>query len=205
MTTNREEEQTLENAEAGTEQTRGRIGDDLRALGEKLTPENIKQEVKTEAKQAIAQAKDTAKEGVTRAGRATASFAKSNAVPLALIGAGLGWLFVSRRQRRAPEFEGAEYDERPELAERAEWRVRRASQRSREFAEDNPLAVGAMAVAAGVGVGLLLPATRKEAELMGSARDRLVDEARETAREIGQKARETAQELKQTVSEPTHH
>ena len=67
------------------------------------------------------------------------------------------------------------------------------------------LAVGALAVASGVGVGLLLPGTRKEDELFGSARDRLVSEAKETAQEVGQTVKSTAQEAGEKVRETTIH
>jgi hypothetical protein len=47
---------------------------------------------------------------------------------------------------------------------------------------ENPLAVGAVAVAAGTAVGLALPSTRLENEYVGEASERLVDKAQEVAR-----------------------
>ena len=47
--------------------------------------------------------------------------------------------------------------------------------------EHNPLAVGAVAMAVGAAVGLALPETRREQELMGDARDRVVDNAKSMA------------------------
>jgi hypothetical protein len=63
--------------------------------------------------------------------------------------------------------------------------------------ETNPLAVGAAAAAAGVCIGLLLPETRRESELMGPRRDRLMSSAKEVVSE----AKETLGELKHTASD----
>lgn len=87
------------------------------------------------------------------------------------------------------------------------------SQRSVDYAEENPLLIGALAVAAGVGIGLALPATQRENELLGETRDRLLGDARgligdaretarETAREMQRQARETTQELRSAVKDP---
>lgn len=78
-------------------------------------------------------------------------------------------------------------------------RIRQGGTRGREFALDNPLAVGAAALAAGVGVGLLLPSTRKEDQLLGRQRDRLIGEAREGMEELGRGLKETTREVKSAV------
>jgi hypothetical protein len=167
---------------------------------------------------------------VSDAGKATVCYAGNNAVPLALIGAGIGWLFATRsrdgwgrrerlqRQRFGEErgwgreqveraenlmHEGAEKGR--EIGREARYGLRRAGERSRDFARESPLAVGALAVAAGVGVGMLLPATRREAEMLGPARDRLIGEARDTAEQIGETARSAAREIKEKVSQPVTH
>ncbi|MET0340501.1 MAG: DUF3618 domain-containing protein [Polyangiales bacterium] len=93
-----------------------------------------------------------------------------------------------------------------ELSHEARERLHRAQLRTRDYADENPLAVGAIAIAAGVGVGLLLPRTQPENRLMGDTRDRLVEdargliqEARDTGSRVGQSAREAAQELRGSV------
>ncbi|MDB4977526.1 MAG: hypothetical protein JWN48_5867 [Myxococcaceae bacterium] len=106
-----------------------------------------------------------------------------------------------------------------ELSHEARERVRLAGLRTRDFADENPLMVGAIAIAAGVGIGLLLPNTQPENRLLGETRDRLlgdargllgdargiIDEARDTALQtadqIGRHARETAQEIRNQVSD----
>jgi len=232
MTTHKKKPE-VRSLEAGAEETRAKIGENLEALGDKLSPQNIKEEIKTEAKQALGDAKDAAvdklrdvKETVTEAGRATASFAGQNALPLALIGAGVGWLLATRPRdggwRRRYEFRGeprwgreqverAEHlmhegaEKGREFAGEAREQLRHAGERTRDFARESPLAVGAMALAAGVGVGLLFPTTRKEDELLGPARDRLVEGARDTAEQIGATAKQTASEVKEKVRETMVH
>jgi ElaB/YqjD/DUF883 family membrane-anchored ribosome-binding protein len=61
--------------------------------------------------------------------------------------------------------------------------------------QDNPLAVGAVAVAAGTAVGLVLPSTRFENEYIGEASERLVDKAQEVAREAIDKVQNAAQQM----------
>ncbi|HEX5659288.1 MAG TPA: hypothetical protein VFX59_18970 [Polyangiales bacterium] len=218
-----------------------------------------------------------------RAGSSTASFAADNALPLGLIGLGVGWLVLSARRNNALRDEelyiGAEREQGYEretrtralassvqeragalasdvqeragaLASRAreasnqlatrvgegydsarnragevasqvgqqasQWShdardgITHAGQRTVEYMDENPLLVGALAIAAGVGVGLALPETRRENQLLGETRDRLLgdargllDEARRTARDVGETAREAARDVQRQARETT--
>jgi ElaB/YqjD/DUF883 family membrane-anchored ribosome-binding protein len=262
--------------EAEIAHTREEISERLNAIGEKLSPEQLKQEARQalgEAKEAamdkLRDAKDSAVHSVTetvqnvgerarRAGEVSYGFARENAIPLGLIGLGIGWLVVSGRRRtdgdhhrwRDPEGPpyrsyGTRYGEdfdveagetvrrridetreraaaiserarerMQEGAERARERTRELSQRTRElgqrarerairaenealdFARENPLAVGAAALAVGVGVGLLLPSTRREDEFLGPRRDRLVGDLRGSVEGVGRVAKDTARDVK---------
>ena len=64
-----------------------------------------------------------------------------------------------------------------------------------EVLRENPLAVGAVAVAVGTAVGLALPSTRFENEYVGEASERLVDKAQEVAREAIDKVQSAAQQM----------
>ncbi|HTU57649.1 MAG TPA: DUF3618 domain-containing protein, partial [Polyangiales bacterium] len=123
--------------------TRSALSEDVKALGEKLDPERLKQDVKevihhardaaregakdivhdakTAAVDTLRDAKDHAiesiSEGMTSIGRhartATQSasrFTAAHALPLALVGAGTGWLLLSlslrRRQQRSDDVAG---------------------------------------------------------------------------------------------------
>lgn len=72
------------------------------------------------------------------------------------------------------------------VAERADLTMHRVQQRARTTArrvenqyEETPMGIGAVALALGLAIGLSVPSTRKEAALMGDARDKLVDKTRE--------------------------
>jgi len=266
--------------EAGIAQTRAAISEDLNQIEQKLTPENLKQQAKEKLGEAFGEAKDAAvdklrsakdsavesmgemlEEAGTRAKRA-GYFAKENALPLALIGIGAGWLYVSARRRRRDEewdtergweperrsrdmktgerarmrrrvegsFETARerlggFAERAservdqgmqqareqahsvseragELGRRAQTQLKRAEERAVDYSRENPMAIGAAALAAGVGVGLLLPSTRPEDRLLGSRRDRLIGDVRETVEEVGRSVKETARDVKGAVTQP---
>ncbi|HEX5883220.1 MAG TPA: DUF3618 domain-containing protein [Pyrinomonadaceae bacterium] len=61
--------------------------------------------------------------------------------------------------------------------------------------QSNPLAVGAVAVAAGTAVGLMLPSTRFETEYIGETGERLVDSAEDVARGALDKVQSAAQQM----------
>lgn len=67
---------------------------------------------------------------------------------------------------------------------------------------DNPLAMGAVAVAAGTAVGLVLPSTRMESEYIGEASERLVDQAQEVARGAIDKVQNAAQQITNQGQQP---
>lgn len=58
---------------------------------------------------------------------------------------------------------------------------------------ENPLAVGAAAVAVGAAVGLALPTTRVEHEYMGEASEKLMDKAQQAARDAMDKVKSATQ------------
>jgi hypothetical protein len=79
-----------------------------------------------------------------------------------------------------------------EFADRTRDRAHRVEDRFSEGMSDNPLAMGAAAVALGIAAGLSVPATRAESRWMGSARDQVVDRVRDMAEEVGEKAQDVA-------------
>lgn len=87
---------------------------------------------------------------------------RHNPLPFLLIGAGLAWLLVKSDNERAQHVSQA---------------GRRARHRLDELADDNPLALGAAALGAGVLMGLLLPVSETERHVLEEARYRLLDKA----------------------------
>ena len=75
---------------------------------------------------------------------------------------------------------------------------------ARRQARGNPLAAGAVALAAGWLVGSLLPASEKERELASTAKEQaqpLVDEAKSVAQETAEHLKEPAQQAAQSVKD----
>lgn len=74
-----------------------------------------------------------------------------------------------------------------------------------EYLEENPLALGAIALAVGAAVGFAIPATRYEGQLMGEARDNLMLKAQDAAGTLVEKAKEAVSDsAKQVTSEIGH-
>lgn len=215
-------------------------------------------QVKDNAMESVSEAMSEAKETARHAGQVTGGFVRDNAVPLALIGAGIAWMIANNRRTssdgwsppgrtRSRLYEGRERAQQlasqagsrvndlrdqagtrvhdlkeragtrvNELRDRAGHAIEESSAKVRDFAgreynhvrtvsrdllDRDPLAVGAVALVAGVGVGLLLPATERENQVLGEARDRLIDEARHAASEVAHVAKDTARDLKGSISE----
>lgn len=70
-----------------------------------------------------------------------------------------------------------------------------------EYIEENPLAVGAVALAVGAAVGFAIPSTRYEGELMGQARENVVQKVQDAAGTLVDKAKNAATEAGKTIKE----
>lgn len=88
-----------------------------------------------------------------------------------------------------------------QVAQQAQYRAERVGNRFSDLMQENPLMIGAAAAALGAIVGFAFPATEKENEIMGEARDRVVDRAQEVASETAQKVQHVAQEAATAAKE----
>jgi ElaB/YqjD/DUF883 family membrane-anchored ribosome-binding protein len=99
------------------------------------------------------------------------------------------------------------YSEAGELAHRAYDRAGEygtiAYDKYDEVLEENPLALGAVALALGAAVGFSIPSTKYEGKLMGEARENLVQRAQDAAGSIVDKAKQVASEAGQTIKQET--
>jgi hypothetical protein len=165
---------------------------------------------------------------------------KSNPVPAALAGIGLGWLALSGRsgrdwttyepayRRYAGEDEGGMLSSVSEMASNVTERVSEAASGAAESAQqmmsgardytrgaaerfgsrgrrgqselqrmtrENPLAVAGGALLLGAAVGLAIPETERENELMGEARDSMIDRAQDMAQTAVSRAKDAAGDL----------
>lgn len=73
-----------------------------------------------------------------------------------------------------------------------------------EYLEENPLALGAVALAVGAAVGFAIPSTQYEGRLMGDARENLVLRAQDAAGSLVEKAKKVANEAGQTIKDEAH-
>jgi hypothetical protein len=85
--------------------------------------------------------------------------------------------------------------------ERTRYQARQAQMGFWQSMEERPLAIGAAALALGVVAGLMAPSTRKEDELMGETRDRLMERAREVGEEALEKGKQVASVAVDTLKE----
>lgn len=98
-------------------------------------------------------------------------------------------------------------DEARERARRMRTRARRqtrhAKRNMQEMMRDNPMAMGAAALALGALVGWALPTSETESRLMGEYRDEFVDEARREAQSVAKRAQSAAKDAVEDVKEET--
>jgi gas vesicle protein len=238
------------------EQTRSRLSRDIDELGNKLSPQNLKEEAKSAIKDAAQGAVSNVGEQARRTGFRLVEVIRENPLPVIAVGAGVTWLLTQRSRSEVSGSRMARYaytgperrqgdawqsgkarlassvsgvkesvseaasgvaERAGELKERAGERIteiggeaRRQSRRIKtnleHAAEENPLALAIGATVVGLALGLLLPGTRRENEMMGSTRDQLVDRAEHTAERVKDAAVEAGREIKETVkSEVDQH
>lgn len=74
-------------------------------------------------------------------------------------------------------------------------KAKNGASRFGEIMRDNPLAAGAVAIAAGTAVGLLIPSTQLESEYIGETGERLVDRVEDVARDALGKVQDAAKQM----------
>ena len=100
---------------------------------------------------------------------------------------------------RASEIKERVGERMEEIGGQARWQTQRVKTNLEHAAEENPLALAVGAAVVGLALGLLLPGTQREDEIMGSTRDQLVDRAEETIERAKDAAVEAGQQVKETV------
>ena len=116
---------------------------------------------------------------------------RANPVPSLLTAAGLAWLYAQRDQplheddaAMAGDGLGTRVGDKASAAKDF---TRRKAQDARlgfdHMLEDNPIAVGALGVAAGALLGAMLPATASEDRWLGEMRERVARDLKDGARE----------------------
>ncbi len=108
---------------------------------------------------------------------------------------------ATQAQDRAGQAASQARDRVSRLGDQTRYQARRASGGFQRMLRENPLAVGALAVGAGAAVGLAIPQTSQEHEVMGEARDTLVEKAQETAQDAQQRVQRVAGEAQSAARE----
>jgi hypothetical protein len=108
-------------------------------------------------------------------------------------------------QQKAGDLVSTASETAERVVDQAQVQVRRVEHVVGRWMDDNPVALGAMALAAGTALGLALPRTEKEDRLLGSARDTVVDRAQELASEAVDTVRERITDIpNQQPQQQTH-
>ncbi len=102
---------------------------------------------------------------------------------------------------KASEFANQAQAQVENLSGRVQDQAQRVMYRSQSMIEENPLMTSALALALGAAVGLLLPETNRENELMGDARDKFVGQVSEAAQDTLGKAQKVASEVLHTAGD----
>lgn len=97
------------------------------------------------------------------------------------------------------------YESASHFAENAYEKVGDYSTQAREqyeyYIEENPLAVGAVALAIGAAVGLAIPSTQYEGQLMGETRENLLHLAQDKAGDLVDRFKHVTNQTQKTISE----
>lgn len=100
---------------------------------------------------------------------------------------------------------GTTYQGAGDLAERAIDKAgdigTKAQETYHHYLEEKPWAIGAVALAAGAAIGMAIPTTRYEGELMGEARMNLMNKVQGSANDFIDKAKQAAGEAGRAISE----
>jgi len=108
---------------------------------------------------------------------------------------------ASQAQDKAGELANRTQDRVGNLGYQARYQAQRASGGFQRMLRENPLAMGALGIGVGAAVGLAIPETDKEHEVMGEARDTLVDKAQEKVQETQEKVQQVAQEAQSAAKD----
>jgi ElaB/YqjD/DUF883 family membrane-anchored ribosome-binding protein len=108
---------------------------------------------------------------------------------------------AAQAQDKAGEVASRTQDRVSNLTEQARYQASRASGGFQRMVRENPLAMGAVGVGAGAAIGLAIPQSTQEHEVMGEARDTLVEKAQEKAQDAQQRVQRVADEAQSAAKE----
>jgi Protein of unknown function (DUF3618) len=217
-TTEQNGEQRARQIRAEIERTRGDLAETVDAIQERLRPTNV---VASAASATAEKVKDMAQSAgetaqelwETSGGTGLVQRIRNNPVPAVLASVGIVWLAFSNGQRRQNRYarRGGAGERRPgeqgsasaasgrsmlqETSATTRRVVRQSSRRIESMVRDYPLAVGAAAAIVGVSLGMVVPETERENELMGETRDNTIERAQEAASGAVERVKDAAADV----------
>lgn len=109
--------------------------------------------------------------------------------------------YAGKVSETVSDYAGSAYEQVGNLGAKAKDYAGSAQDQYEHYMDENPLAVGAVAIALGAAVGMAFPSTRYENKLMGETREQLMQKAQDTAREAIGKVQEAAGNVTETVKQ----
>jgi ElaB/YqjD/DUF883 family membrane-anchored ribosome-binding protein len=108
---------------------------------------------------------------------------------------------ASSAQERVSDVAGSVQEHVGDMADTVMNRTQRAPGQLQRMIDQNPLMTAAVAASLGAAVGLWLPTTQVENQLMGKAHDQAMDKVQRVAGDTMDKVEDVAQEVRSTVKE----
>jgi hypothetical protein len=200
--TDENDEQRVQEIRSDIEQTRDDLSETVDAIQDRLRPSNVMARAASatteKAKDVAQSAADTAEEWWdSSGGRSLVDHIRAHPVPAAMAGIGLAWLaFSNGRSTNRYSYRttsGSRIGTQDSMT-RARHTLDRERARLETTVQQYPLAVGAAAFIVGMSVGMAVPETERENELLGEARDNAVQRAQEAASGAVERVKEAAAE-----------
>ncbi len=192
--------QTIEQDMARSRAEIERTADELKS---RITPDNLAETARQAIVESTQRVEEKVKELASSAGERVedigshaAQYFNHNPFPALLAGLGLG-LLVAMSERQTSQKNLERYGtaepgrftqalaKRPGLMKMQ----RRSVRQARRLNRNHPLLFGAAVFGVGLLIGSLIPNSRREDELMGSTRDRLLESGKETAQQAIEQAK----------------
>ncbi len=107
----------------------------------------------------------------------------------------------SQARETAQQYGRQTQEQARQYADQAQQQAGQATDWLQQTLQENPLALGAAAVVLGAAVGLAVPETRKEHELMGETRDSVLEQAKSKAQDTMQRAEHVAEEAQSAAKQ----
>lgn len=108
---------------------------------------------------------------------------------------------TGRARERASQMGGQLQGRASEAGDQAQYQAQRAKSGFQQTLQENPLALGALAVGLGAAVAFLVPGTSKENQAMGETRDNLVERGKQSARETRERAQRVLEEGRRSAEQ----